>query len=682
MPRDEDGIKGGVGVTAFGNGSPAVGARWCSAKAAAVSVAAILAATSMLAPAASADHSFCPPGTGAGQCDGPNGVAVDDVSGNVYVVDHGNDRINVFKADGTALPSFGSKGSGPGQFEGPQSIAIDNDPASPAFRDVYVGTDNFRVQKFDREGNFLLSFGSQGIGSGQISSTSDPLAVGPSGAVYVGDSLSSGGGAFESRIEKFDPTTGALVGVCAVPAPKARLTALGVDLAGEIYAVFDEAGNGVRKYAWGEPSCTALANLDAGVQTRVGLAIGDEGRVFAVQQDSAFKFITEYSSAGAKIARFGFGKFDSVPRGLAVNGVTGDLYYSEEGNEVVHLPTPPPGPLVASLKAAASNTKATLEAMIDPEGANTTYHFEYVDKKGFDEDGFSGPTVQSTQERALAGSDFELYPANEEIGCAEPQVPPQPSCLTPETPYHFRVVTENGDGESEAQASFTTKPPLEILATWSSEVGTDGARLNAEVNPFGIPASAHFEYVDEETYEADLKEIGPGHGFDHASKAPPVGQIALGSGSTPITRGAQLFPLVPHTTYRYRLLATNPFATVPSASGTFTTFAPSASNVSCSNQVFRVGSSAALPDCRAYEQVSPLDKNGGDIVALVNGANDPTRLDQKLERGREVDLLRVSRFRRCPISPIYLTVHSDARGRGLVEPGDLAAAGPTDSGQP
>ena len=37
------------------------------------------------------------------------------------------------------------------------------------------------------------------------------------------------------------------------------------------------------------------------------------------------------------------------------------------------------------------------------------------------------------------------------------------------------------------------------------------------------------------------------------------------------------------------------------------------------NQSFRGGPSAFLPDCRAYEMVSPVDKNGGDIVNEGNG---------------------------------------------------------------
>ena len=50
---------------------------------------------------------------------------------------------------------------------------------------------------------------------------------------------------------------------------------------------------------------------------------------------------------------------------------------------------------------------------------------------------------------------------------------------------------------------------------------------------------------------------------------------------------------------------------------------------SCPNEAFRVGVSANLPDCRAYEMVSPLDKNAGDIAGFFGAANGGLLLDPR-----------------------------------------------------
>jgi tripartite motif-containing protein 71 len=82
-------------------------------------------------------------GTDNGQFYDSEGIAVDS-SGNVYVADTNNNRIQKFDSNGRFLTTWGSKGSGNGQFDYPGDIAVDSSG------NVYVDDINHdRVQKFN-----------------------------------------------------------------------------------------------------------------------------------------------------------------------------------------------------------------------------------------------------------------------------------------------------------------------------------------------------------------------------------------------------------------------------------------------------------------------------------------------------------------------------------------------------
>jgi DNA-binding beta-propeller fold protein YncE len=121
----------------------------------------------------------------------PRNVAV-TADGRIYILDSGNQRVQVYSPDGVLLNSFGGPGNGPGQMapgefgqelQGPWGIAV-----SEEF--VFVAdTWNHRILKFSLEGQFLAAFGQNGdIGS-------DPLGgglgifFGPRGLVNVGNEL-------------------------------------------------------------------------------------------------------------------------------------------------------------------------------------------------------------------------------------------------------------------------------------------------------------------------------------------------------------------------------------------------------------------------------------------------------------------------------------------------------------
>ena len=84
----------------------------------------------------------------------PNSVAV-DASGNLYVADTGNNRIQKFDASGNSLAIWGSLGSANGQFNNPSGISID----ASGNKNLYVAdTGNNRIQKLDASGNWLFTY--------------------------------------------------------------------------------------------------------------------------------------------------------------------------------------------------------------------------------------------------------------------------------------------------------------------------------------------------------------------------------------------------------------------------------------------------------------------------------------------------------------------------------------------
>ena len=92
----------------------------------------------------------------------PTAVALDE-DGNVYVTDTFNDRVEIFDADGNFISMFGKNGDSPADFGRPKSIAIDRDGH------IWV-VDSFqnRVKVFNKQGRLLIYFGEQGYFPGQF----------------------------------------------------------------------------------------------------------------------------------------------------------------------------------------------------------------------------------------------------------------------------------------------------------------------------------------------------------------------------------------------------------------------------------------------------------------------------------------------------------------------------------
>jgi hypothetical protein len=83
----------------------------------------------------------------------PTDVAWDS-AGNIYITDgYINSRVAKYDRNGDWVKSWGEKGTAPGQFRLPHAIAIDRND------NIYVGDrTNRRIQVFDTEGRFLRMF--------------------------------------------------------------------------------------------------------------------------------------------------------------------------------------------------------------------------------------------------------------------------------------------------------------------------------------------------------------------------------------------------------------------------------------------------------------------------------------------------------------------------------------------
>ena len=147
--------------------------------------------------------------------------------------------------------------------------------------------------------------------------------------------------------------------------------------------------------------------------------------------------------------------------------------------------------------------------------------------------------------------------------------------------------------------------PSNAERVWSSEVNRSTARIDAEINPSGADTTYHFEYGPDTSYGSSV----------------PVPDGDIGSGTKGVEVGQLVTGLQPGGTYHYRIVATNSSGTTPSGDESFSTFPASTPQPpdTCPNAAYRVYFSAGLPDCRAYEMVSPVEKYGADIAAESSG---------------------------------------------------------------
>ncbi len=162
------------------------------------------------------------------------------------------------------------------------------------------------------------------------------------------------------------------------------------------------------------------------------------------------------------------------------------------------------------------------------------------------------------------------------------------------------------DGEKETVWVFGPPSAPVVDRELTAEVGVSEAKLGALVNPGGIQAAYRFEY-------------GPTSAYGGST---PFPEGSVGEGIIARAVWASASGLAPGTTYHYRVVASSELGTAYGLDQTFTTL--TTEQAACPNEQLRGGFSARLPDCRAYELVTPPVKSSSQFDAASQIAFEST----------------------------------------------------------
>jgi DNA-binding beta-propeller fold protein YncE len=529
---------------------------------------------------------------------GPTRVAVDDATGNVLVVDSGNNQIQVFGPGGvsaTQLTTFGS-----GELSAPYGIAIDQTSHA-----VYVSdAGNNRIARYTTDGlptptytlDITYSGPLAGAGSGQVGSFASPIALDPNnGNLLVADT----GNLRVSRFTSSGAFVGSFTGADTAAGSFKLLLDIGVGASGDAYVIdfdtvfpypdaygqllgtsrvehFDATGASLGRLGGPDVAAARSVTVDADADNVIVANQGPFGDISTLKvfHDglplSDIPYPAETSSA--------------PPVGLAVDGgSSGRLYglttavangsYALSSVQVFD-PVPLPD-LVLDPPSSITKTTAHLSGTVDPLGTSADYRFEYSS---------DGSNWTSTADED-AGSGSGPAPVSAEL-----------VDLVPKTTYKVRLRGTNANGTmATLPRSFTTLVSAPAVTTDpATDRTTTGATLRGFVTPYGLQTTYHFEYGPTAAY---------------GSRAPVSSERTAGDGYRPRHAQYSVSGLQAGQTYHYRLVARNSAGETAGPDRTFAT--------------------AAGPDNgRVYEMVSPVDKGGANVqtVQAFHASLDGNRL--------------------------------------------------------
>jgi hypothetical protein len=306
--------------------------------------------------------------------------------------------------------------------------------------------------------------------------------------------------------------------------------------------------------------------------------------------------VSVYDDTGNFLYEFGSGGEYYESGGIAIDEATEEVFLTDQSTLKVKVfgPPPPIPKVIAESADGITGTTATLHGTVNPKGqAVEDCHFEAVPNSQF---------LTSKFNNVTAAQKFPCVPAAGSIPVDSNPHPVTASAtgLQPGTVYRFRLVAKNSFGEvvtPDRQFTSGLGAPL-VEETSVEKVGTNDVTVSAAVNPRGGQTTYHVEYGTTNAYGQSSAESVPfGFPADNANHTLSVHIAGLQAG----------------TAYHFRFVATNSAGSTQGADTTFATYpAANPTFAPCPNDRFRTGVGARLPDCRAYEQATPIDKHGAN----------------------------------------------------------------------
>jgi NHL repeat len=467
-------------------------------------------------------------GSAPGQLDWPTGVAVDPTTGDVYVSDGGNERIEKYTPEGEYISQIVSGQNGAPDFTiGAYNEVLANDTIEFGS----FGNDSW----VDTEGYLYLSTNPK-VFEGAV------YRFAPDGQ-YTGDAITEGW-------VNVDGPGAVVVG----PSGQISVSEGG---SSEAIVLLDADGRLLSRLQGGTTYCSRLAERAMNSYRRPLAVNLITGELLDVGGGQACEPVAHVLSAsGLPVMEFPVQgeTFEGANRGIhpyvyqavAYGTGVGKLYQLTGGGEKVEVavygtfPLPTPAAPVVSNEdwSGVELSSVTLNAKIDPRSLGTTYWFEYGTDPGL-VGASSAPALPES-----AGSGF--LP----VGVSVPL-----SALQQSTTYYYRAVAHNAFGGAGTTVdgpiqSFTTLAPSPSAVTeGANEVSSNAALVTGTVVPGSSGAASEtswcFQYGPTEL-------TGYTMGFLPATPAGDAGQ-----GTSPVPVTVRLTRLQPGTTYRYRLVAVN-----------------------------------------------------------------------------------------------------------------------------